>query len=834
MSPFAELLRRHRTAAGLGQRELATRSGLSERAVRALEGGSATQPRRHSVVALADALRLTGPERAAFAAAAFRPGAAPAVMAPPAPDAMVGRDEDLRWLTDLVLGGRHRIVTVTGPGGVGKSRLAAELVAGLRRREGLEVYAVDCATLAEPGLAGELIAEAVGCGGASRLPAVERIAVQLRSRRVLLVLDGFERLVAAAPEVAGMVTRCPGLTVLVTSQRALRLRGERQVRLEPLPASAAVELFARRAAEAAPGFAVTGDNAGPVAAICRTVDGLPLALELAAARMRLLTPAELLARLDRPLRELAGGAADLPERHRSLRATITASLQVVGAAAGRLFTWLAAFPAGVRPDDLQAVVDRLAGDHGGSRDGLLDAVAELVDAHLLRVRNERDASRYVLPDTMREMAGELLAAGRDEAATRRAAAEHYLGRLRAAAARPDGAGYGRLDADVDNVRAALWWARRHAPDVVDAATVDAWYRYSELRGRFTEARGTLTALAGAGVAGSVRALLRAARCAQALGDFDDAARLATRAVRALPPADHGGHALAALVLGISAAAAGDLDAAVRHDRDAVRAAEAAGDDRALGHALNNLAGAHVMAGDLTAGERCMRAALVVKQRAGTGDVDIGRTLMNLAEIALHKGDWPGAATLGARADAALERGGHAGLRVNALSGIAVSSLAGGDLAAAVSAMDRALALFPVVGDDQQLRGMVRARQSLIEHAGGRAGSGADALAEAVTALRVGRLEHELAPIVEAHAALAADREPATAARLLGVVLALGDRHDHRQPPLIRPAAATGQRCRTALGAARFDHERRTGARLLTEDDLGAGLRELLASLGPSA
>jgi tetratricopeptide (TPR) repeat protein len=571
---------------------------------------------------------------------------------------------------------------------------------------------------------------------------------------------------------------------------------------------------------------VTSDNAGPVAGICRAVDGLPLALELAAARMRLLTPAELLARLDRPLRELTDGAPDLPERHRSLRATIMSSLQFVGADAGRLFSWLAAFPAGVRLGDLQPVVDRLS----GHRDGLLDAVADLVDANLLRVRNEQDASRYVLPDTMHEMAGELLAAGPEEAAVRRAAAAHYLDRLRAAAARPDGIGFGRLDADVDNLRAALWWTQRHGPDLACTTTVDALYRYYEVRGRFIEGRSTLTALADAGVPGSVRALLRAARCAQSLGDFDGAARLGTRAQRALSPEDHSGHALVGMVLGISAVSAGDLDSAIRHDQDAVRAAEAAGDDRTLGHALNNLAGVHVMAGDLAAGERFMRAALVVKQRAGTGDVDIGRTLMNLAEIALNKGDWTAAATFGTRADAVLERGGYVGLRVNALSGIAVSHLAGGDLDASASAMDRALALFPGVGDDPQLRGMVRARQSLVEHARGHTGSGAEALADAVAALRVGRLEHEISPIVEAHAALAATSQPATAARLLGVARALGDRHDHRQAPLIQPAAAIEKRCRAALGNARFEQEHQQGARLLTEDDLVTGLRELLASL----
>jgi predicted ATPase len=236
--------------------------------------------------------------------------------------------------------------------------------------------------------------------------------------------------------LAAAVRRCPGLTVVVTSQRPLGIGGERRVRLEPLPEPAAADLFARRAAAVVPGFSLTAENADAVAAVCRAVDGLPLAVELAAARVRTLTPAELAVRLDRPLRVLTGASPDRPDRHRCLRTTIVASLDMVDEPARTVFAWLAPFVAGARLADLEDVAERLGAEPGW----LLGAVTGLVDASLFRVRTDGEESRYLMADTMRDLAVDLLAARGDAARVTRVVAAHYLDRLRAAGTRRDGDG----------------------------------------------------------------------------------------------------------------------------------------------------------------------------------------------------------------------------------------------------------------------------------------------------------------------------------------------------------------------------------------------------------
>jgi predicted ATPase/transcriptional regulator with XRE-family HTH domain len=420
---FAELLRRHRLVAGLSQRDLADRSGLSERAIRDLERGATARPRRHSVGAVAEVLGLRGAELAAFQATAFQPAtrhdvapggdadarAEPIGRTDPAqPGDLTGREHDLRALVDLVSGGRHRLITLVGPAGVGKSRLAAELAAvlerpgALDRPGGLAVPHVDLSALRDPGLIGELVADALGFGGPSRLAPAERIAAQLRGRRAVVVLDCFERLVSGAAEVTALVRRCPGLTVIVTTRRPLHVAGVRLLRVEPLPVPLAMDLFARRAAAVRPDFRLTAANRDAVAAICEQVDGLPLAVELAAARMRLLTPGELAARLGRPLSVLTGGARDLPLRHRSLRTAIESSLEAVDAPARTLFAWLAAFAGGGLLADIEAV----AVAFGRDSEWVHGALTELVDISLVRVTGEGGESRYTLPAAMAELAAD--------------------------------------------------------------------------------------------------------------------------------------------------------------------------------------------------------------------------------------------------------------------------------------------------------------------------------------------------------------------------------------------------------------------------------------------
>ncbi|MBB5874357.1 putative ATPase/DNA-binding XRE family transcriptional regulator [Allocatelliglobosispora scoriae] len=778
LPPLAESLVRLRRAARLSQRALAERTGLSERAIRDLEKGVTTRPHAWSLRAIADALGLDDRARQALLdAAAERPPAVPQPFEDG--DPMVGRSAELARLADLVQGRRHRLVTLTGAGGMGKSRLAAELAAHLRR-VGTEVAFVDLSALDDPALVGEVVAESVRAGGRSRLDPVSRIAAELRGSRLVLVLDGFERLLDAATVVARLVAACPALSVVVTSRLPLRVASEREFRLDPLPVPGPDEpdiaempsvrlLLARTRHD----FTLTPQNAGAVAAICRAVEGLPLGLELAAARLRVLSPQELLDRLAQPLAVLSGNTRDAPPRHRSLRAAIESSLDVLGGPSRHLFTSLGAFPAGVRLADLEEITARDGTDPGL----VLGALADLADASLIRLRAEPGGTRYTLPDAMRELAAEQLALHPDAVTLRGHVSGHYLGRVRAAAQRPDGSGYADLEPDRDNVRAAVTWSRHHHPAVFDLATVDALYRLFELRGRFAEGRATLTALADAAVPARSRALVRAGRLSHHVGDLETARDLGLQAQQAAECDDHEGQALAGMLLGSLAI---ELDPAQAQPilTQALGAAKAHGEDGLIGRALNNLAAATANTGDLPEAQRLMREALQAKRRAGASDVDTGRTLMNLAELALADGRWLASATHGSEAATVLGRAEDPRLQAYALSIVAVARLRespSGDTGALVALATRAVELLDRIGEDRSMRGLVRARFSVVLRGAGEVTRAIEELTGAAESLRGGCLPYQVAPVIESHAELIAPADPETAALLLGLATAMRGR-----------------------------------------------------------
>ncbi|MDG4826921.1 helix-turn-helix domain-containing protein [Asanoa sp. WMMD1127] len=803
---FAELLRRHRAGSGLGQRELARRSGLSERAIRDLERG-VRAPRTHSARLVAGALELAGDDLSAFLAAAV-PGASVSSTTPGrpigSPDRLIGRDAELRALLDLVAGARHRLVTVTGPGGIGKSRLVAELAVALGGRTDLAVCALDLSAVREPELVGELVADALGCGP-SRLAPVDRVAAQLGERRVVLLLDRFEQLVAAASEVAALVRRCSGLTVVVTSQRALRVRGERLFALDPLPADAAVALFASRAAAARPDFVLDAGTRPAVARICRRVGHLPLAVELAAARVRLLHPAELAERLDRQLAVLADGARDLPARHRSLRATIEASLDVVSADARTLFRWLGAFAGGARLGDVEAVAEAL----GRDPTWVLTTLTELVDITLVRVAAQAATSRYLLADPMAELAGEQLRGSPDQERVSRALAVRML------------RGPAVDDRDAANVRAAVSWATTHEPDLVDDATAAALGRFWESTGRLREGQDLLSRLA---VHGPKMAWVRAGHLASLRGDLTGAVSLAEQA---LVSPDHLVRAAALNLLAQTTVESGDPVAGRTLLRAALVAARRAGDVTMIGRVFNNLSAVSVELGRPRDAERQQRAALAAKRRSGAGAMELGRSLYNLAEITLEFGEPATAGAHAAEAVPLLRSAGYLRLAALAETTAALASLRRGDTQAALAAVDRAETLLAGEGgDDRRMTAIVGLRVSVVRHATGDRSGAARALRTALPST----LEHntrdrdEAADAFHAHARHLVDRDPAGAAALIGAGDAL-----RRRPP---PARIRTQRdeaaaaARAALGEATFAAGCRHGARLDP-----AGLLDLCARVG---
>jgi transcriptional regulator with XRE-family HTH domain len=318
---FGALLKRYRMAAGLTQEALAERASLSTRAVSDLERGLSRAPRYDTLDLLTRAMNLEAEPRAALFAAA-RPAlvredakAAPLPVLPSPPTALLGREQEIAQALGLVRERRVRLLTVTGPGGVGKTRLALEIAHDLRAGFADGLAWIDLTVLRDPSLVPQTVAQALGLREQADRPFSQQVRAFLQDKQCLLLLDNFEHVLSAADFVADLLVSCPRLQVLVTSRAPLHLRAEQQLLLTPLTPAASVALFRERAQRAQPGL---DDTSPVVAAICDQVDRLPLAIELAAAHIRVLSLPMLLERLSDRLRLLRGGARDLPERQRTM------------------------------------------------------------------------------------------------------------------------------------------------------------------------------------------------------------------------------------------------------------------------------------------------------------------------------------------------------------------------------------------------------------------------------------------------------------------------------------------------------------------------------------
>lgn len=406
---MAELLRTLRHAAGLSQEELAELAGLSVHAVGAIERGARRRPHPHTLRALASALCLPDPDRALLFAVAgrdFGPHGT-AVAAIPAPlTGLIGREAELTSLMAVLSSPQARLTTLIGPAGVGKTRLALAAANQTAAQSGIPAAFVPLAAVRDARMVIPAIAQVLFLRESGAAGLREVLHGYLAPRRIFLVLDNFEHVLNAAPDVAAMLAAAPGVVALATSRAPLRLTGELLYEVPPLAPAAAAQLFLERSGHTLP----TGLPADTptVAAICWRLDHLPLAIELAAARTRVLPAPALLARLDRSLDVLRGGPRDLPERQQTLRTAIGWSYGLLTAAEQALFRRLGVFRSGWGVAAAAAVGDV-------SAEQALDLLGGLIDNSLVLRSEAEGEPRFRQLETIRAYAVEQLAASREEA-----------------------------------------------------------------------------------------------------------------------------------------------------------------------------------------------------------------------------------------------------------------------------------------------------------------------------------------------------------------------------------------------------------------------------------
>jgi predicted ATPase len=363
-------------------------------------------------VLLSESFIVSGARAAADAPAATR---APAHVPLPADaSSFVGREDDLDELCGVLTDDATRVVTLTGPGGVGKTRLALRAAAQVANKFDEGAVFVGLSSIADPASVPGAIAEAVGVRDVGAESLVDALRRDLADRSMLLVVDNFEHLMPAAEVLAQLLAAAPWVRALVTSREALRIAGEHEFAVAPMAPGDAVELFAQRAGAVRRGFTLRDDDERTVLAICRRVEYVPLAIELAAARTRLLSLDALLERLDHRLDFLAGGARDLPARQQALRATVEWSYDLLTDDERKVFACLGVFVGGFSLAAAQAVI--APGTGSGDEFAVLDALASLVDKSLLRAEPTASEPRFRMLEMVRELAAEHLDASPESAA----------------------------------------------------------------------------------------------------------------------------------------------------------------------------------------------------------------------------------------------------------------------------------------------------------------------------------------------------------------------------------------------------------------------------------
>ncbi len=697
---FGRWIKLRRIALDLTQHELGQRAGCSTMTIRKIEADE-RRPSRQLAEHLAQHLNVAAEERAAFLQAARaercpdRLAAPMQVMGQPRPTVprrpqaylpvpatpLIGREHEFVMACTLLRHPDVRLVTLTGAGGTGKTRLGLQVATALLDNYADGVWFVDLAPLRDPHLVLRTMAQVLGVRETRGLALLKSLQTALRNRQLLLLLDNFEQVLAAAAQLADLLAAAPKLKILVTSRAPLRLSGEHEFpvpplalpdrhappSLEQLAACDSVALFVARAQAVQPSFQITAENAQAIAGICARLDGLPLAIELAAARSRVFPPEMLLARLAHRLEFLTGGPRDLPERQRTIRATLDWSYHLLPEAEQRLFMRLAVFVGGFTTEAAEAVC-KPAGDRTLNIPAGLES---LVEHHLLRVESGLHSQhRFRRLETIREYALERLEASGEAAVLRRHHAAYYAALVETGAPHSIGLHevewHDRLELEHDNVRAALRWARKAGDGELGLRIATAIWPFWRRRGYLTEGRQWLEGLLE--VPDGRRPAVPAALQAQAL-----------------------------LAAGMLALDVGDFAHGIARVDESRARYERLGDKAGVAWALNSLGHGTCNHGDVTRGQALCEEALTLFRELGDKR-GIATALFDLAMCAWLQDDH---ALSDARAEESIplfrELGDTGGLAWS-LWRLGENALVRRDYARAAAKLEESAALFRRLGD----------------------------------------------------------------------------------------------------------------------------------------
>jgi predicted ATPase/DNA-binding SARP family transcriptional activator len=791
------------------------------------------------------------------AATIAHPTPAPRLRGLPAPvDDVIGREREEAELRRLLA--TTRLVTLTGPGGVGKTRLAVALAHAAATAFPDGAHVVDLAPIDEPALVLPEIARALGVRDVARQPLLETVKQQLGEQRVLLVVDNMERVASAAPVIAELLASCPYLKALITSRIRLRLRGEQEYPVQPLalpdvhatsgdereyalPATSltdvpAVALFVRRARAARPDFALTEANAAAVIAICRRLDGLPLAIELGAARVRLLPPSELAERLERPLEVLTGGPRDAPNRQQTLRATIAWSYDLLNPEEQVLFACLSVFAGGCTLEAIETLVGDLDSDAGAglwasssdrwvvtSGHSVFDLVASLVDQSLLRqTEGTLGTPRLSMLETIREYAREQLETSGEAEAVRHRHAAHFLALAEAAAPELTGPDQGiwldRLESEHDNFRRALTTFQEAGDAVAQLRLAGALWRFWWQRGFLSEGRRWLErALAdGAGVEIPIHAtaLDGAGALAEAQGDLSMAIvhhEAALNLWRQI--GDQRGVARSLTDLGIVADKMGDPERATQLYEDALVLAREEDDRPRIAACLANLGFVSLDQGNHQRAAACFKESLGLF-RDLEDQRNLSYVLGGLGGLAFLEGDYRGAVAIQEEVLRHLrELGDRQGI-ADTLADLGHAVQRQGDLDRAWELYSQGLDLYRDLADPSGAA-FVLTHLGRLAHLRGDAARAETLLHESLEAgWRLGE-KATVTEAIEGLAGVACDRGEATqCARLLGIAEALRETTGIPLPAVHEPEIERYvTTARAALGEASFAAARGEGRSL---------------------